>query len=119
MQNKTMIASFHDERMLEFRQVCPEVATSASRGETTNFVILNYAFLGGLYSPAEFAFQVPENSSGILVVRPGFIRGAHNRNLDVHIWTPNTREELKKFIDMGVDGIITDRPDILMEMLGR
>ena len=119
MQNKILIASFHDERMAEFREVCPEIATAAGKNETTKFVLLNYAFLGGLYSPAEFAFQVPESNSGILVVRPGFIRGAHQRNLQVHIWTPNTREELQKFIDMGVDGIMTDRPDILMELLGR
>lgn len=119
MQDKTMIASFHDDRMAEFRQVCPEVTTSGSRGEIKNFVILNYAFLGGLYSPTESALQVPERDSGILIVRPGFLRGAHGRNLQVHIWTPNTPEELQKFINMGVDGIMTDRPDILMDLLGR
>ncbi len=119
MQDKALVASFHDERMAEFRETCPEVATSASRGEVTRFVILNYAFLGGLYSPAEFAIQVPETDSGILIVRPGFIRGAHRRNIQAHIWTPNTREELQKFVEMGVDGLITDRPDILLELLGR
>ena len=119
MQDKTLIASFHDDRMSEFRKVCPEIATAAGKNETTEFVLLNYAFLGGLYSPEEFAFQVPESNSGILVVRPGFIRGAHGRNLQIHVWTPNTHEEIQKFIDMGVDGIMTDRPDILMELLGR
>ena len=119
MQDKTLIASFHDERMAEFREVCPEVATSGSKGEVTKFVILNYAFLGGLYSPTEYALQVPERDSGILIVRPGFISGANSRNMQVHIWTPNTAEELQHFIDLGVDGIITDRPDILMELLNR
>ncbi|MBT3338816.1 MAG: glycerophosphodiester phosphodiesterase [Anaerolineae bacterium] len=119
MQDKALIASFHDERMAEFREVCPEVATSGSKGEVTKFVILNYAFLGGLYSPAEHALQVPERNSGILVVRPGLMWGAHRRNLQVHIWTPNTTEELEHFINMGVDGIITDRPDLLVELLGR
>ena len=119
MENKTLIASFSDERIAEFREVCPEIATSAAKNEITQFVILNYIFMGGLYSPAEVAFQVPESSSGILVVRPGFIRGAHNRNVQIHIWTPNTHEEIQKFIDMGVDGIMSDRPDILMELLKR
>ena len=119
MQDKTLIASFHDERMAEFREVCPEVATSSSRGEVTKFVILNYAFLGGLYSPIENGLQVPERDSGILLVRPGLMRGAHRRNLQIHIWTPNTPEDLQHFINMGVDGIITDRPDILMELLDR
>ncbi len=119
MQDKVLIASFHDERMAEFRDLCPEVATSGSRAEVKKFVILNYAFLGGLYSPLETSLQVPEKDTGILLVRPGFMRGAHRRNLQIHIWTPNTPEDLQHFIDMGVDGIITDRPDILMELLGR
>ncbi len=119
MQEKTLIASFHDERMAEFREVCPEVATSGSRGEVTKFVILNYAFLGELYSPTANALQAPERDSGILIVRPAFISGANRRNMQVHVWTPNTREELQHFIDLGVDGIITDRPDLLMELLER
>lgn len=119
MQDNALIASFHDERMAEFREICPEVATSGSRGEVTKFVILNYAFLGGIYSPAAYALQVPERDSGILIVRQGFISGANSRNMQVHIWTPNTTEELQHFIDLGVDGIITDRPDLLMDLLGR
>ncbi len=119
MQDKALIASFHDERLAEFREICPEVATSGSRGEVTNFVILNYAFLGGLYSPSAYALQVPERESGILIVRPGFISGANRRNMQVHIWTPNTAEELQHFIDLGVDGIITDRPDLLVTLLKR
>ena len=119
MQEKVLIASFHDERMAEFREICPEVATSGSRGEVTKFVILNYAFLGGIYSPTAEALQVPERDSGILIVRPGFISGANSRNMQVHVWTPNTREELQHFIDLSVDGIITDRPDLLLELLGR
>ena len=119
MENKTLIASFSDKRIIEFREICPEIATSAAKNEITKFVILNYIFMGQLYSPAEAAFQVPESNSGILVVRPAFISGAHNRNVQVHIWTPNTYEEIQQFIDMGVDGIMSDRPDILMELLER
>ena len=119
MQNKTLVVSFFDERMAEFRQICPEVATAAARNEITKFVILNYIFMGGLYSPAEVAFQVPESSPGIVVGCPVFISGAPTRNVQVHVWTPNTREEIQKFIDIGVDGIMSDRPDILMELLGR
>ncbi len=119
MENKTLIASFSDERIIEFRKICPEIATSAAKNEITKFVILNYIFMGKLYSPTDVAFQVPESNSGILVVRPEFISGARNRNVQVHIWTPNTHEEIQKFIDMGIDGIMSDRPDILMKLLDR
>jgi len=63
MQDKILVASFHDERMTEFRQVCPEVATSSARQETTVFVLMSKVFLGRLFSPSFISLQVPEESS--------------------------------------------------------
>ena len=119
MQDKILVASFHDERMEEFRQVCPEVATSSARQETTIFVVLSKVFLGRLYSPDFYALQVPEESSDITVMTAQFVRAAHERNLKVEPWTINDPEQMRQYIDWGVDGIITDRPDILLEILGR
>ena len=51
MQDQIVVASFHNERMDEFRQVCPEVATSSARQETTTFVLLTKVFLGRLLQP--------------------------------------------------------------------
>lgn len=50
---------------------------------------------------------------------PAFVKAAHERNLAVEPWTINDAETMKKLIDWGVDGIITDRPDIMLEVLGR
>lgn len=119
MQDKVLVASFHDERLKEFRAECPEVATSSAKNETTVFVLLTKAFLGGFYSPIFYSLQVPEESGGITVMTPAFVRAAHARNLAVEPWTINDEETMRKFIEWGVDGIITDRPDILMEVLGR
>jgi glycerophosphoryl diester phosphodiesterase len=119
MQNRVLVASFHDERMAEFRAECPEVATSSARQETTIFVLLTKAWLGGLVSPEFQSLQVPRASSGITVMTPGFVRAAHARNLKVEPWTINDPEEMKLYLDWGVDGIITDRPDLLLEILGR
>lgn len=119
MQDKILVASFHDERMQEFRQACPEVATSSARQETTIFVLLSKAFLGRLYTPGFYCLQVPEESSGITVMTAGFVRAAHERNLRVEPWTIDDPDQMKQYIQWGVDGIITDRPDLLMEILGR
>jgi glycerophosphoryl diester phosphodiesterase len=119
MQEKVLVASFHDERLKEFRRECPEVATSSAKNETTVFVLLTKAFLGSLYSPKFFALQVPEESGGITVMTPAFVRAAHERNLAIEPWTINDAETMQKLIAWGVDGIITDRPDLLMEILGR
>ena len=48
-----------------------------------------------------------------------FIREAHAKNLHVEPWTVNDPELMKQYIEWGVDGIITDRPDLLIEVLGR
>lgn len=119
MQDKVLVASFHDERLKEFRAECPDVATSSAKNETTVFVLLTKALLGDLYSPKFHALQVPEESSGITVMTEGFVRAAHARNLAVEPWTINDEESMRKFITWGVDGIITDRPDIMLEILGR
>jgi glycerophosphoryl diester phosphodiesterase len=119
MQDQIVVASFHDERMKEFRQICPEVATSSARQETTVFVLLSKVFLGRLYSPKFQSLQVPRESSGITVMTPVFVRAAHERGLTVEPWTINDPDEMRKYIEWGVDGIITDRPDILLEVLGR
>jgi len=72
-----------------------------------------------LLNPAYQAFQVPEESGGIPVVIPHFVNSAHDHGLQVHIWTINEEADMLRFIDLGLDGIMTDRPDILMQILGR
>lgn len=119
MQDKVLAASFYDDKIQEFRAACPEVATSSAKQETTVFVILSKVFLTGFYSPQFIALQVPEESGGITVMTEAFIRAAHASGLAVEPWTINDQETMQKFINWGVDGIITDRPDLMLELLGR
>jgi glycerophosphoryl diester phosphodiesterase len=119
MQDKILVASFYDDKMKEFRAECPEVATSSAKNETTVFVLLTKAFLGGFYSPKFYSLQVPEESGGITVMTEAFVRAAHARNLAVEPWTINDAETMQKLINWGVDGIITDRPEIMLKVLGR
>ena len=90
-----------------------------TRQETTIFVLLSKAFLGRLYSPSFNALQVPEESSGITVMTTQFVRAAHERNLRVEPWTIDDSKQMKQYIEWGVDGIITDRPDLMLEILDR
>jgi glycerophosphoryl diester phosphodiesterase len=120
MQDKVMIASFHDEAMRNFRQTCPEVATSASRTEVRNFVLLGKAFLSGLIAPQYESIQPPydpKESLNIPIMTERFIREAHARNITVEPWTVDDPELMKQYIEWGVDGIITDRPDLMIEVL--
>lgn len=122
MQDHVMVASFHDDAMSAFRQTCPEVATSAAKTEVTSFVLLGKIFLSGLLSPKFESLQVPYETSesyGIPVMTERFIREAHARNVKVEPWTVNDPDLMKQYIAWGVDGLITDRPDLMLEVLGK
>jgi len=120
MQDKVLIGSFHDEAMKNFRAICPEVTTSAARNEVRNYVLLGKAFLWGFIAPDYQTVQPPwdpEESLGITIVTERFIRESHAKGLRIEPWTVNDPELMRKYIEWGVDGIITDRPDLMIEVL--
>ncbi len=120
MQDRVMVASFHDGAMSAFRETCPEVATSAAKMEVASFVLIGKAYLSGLLSPKFESLQVPYETSesyGIPVMTERFIREAHARNVKVEPWTVNDPVLMKQYIDWGVDGLITDRPDLMLKVL--
>lgn len=120
MQDNVLIASFHDQAMRNFRTTCPEVATSASRGEVTTFVLLGKVFLSPFVAPHYQSIQPPydpKESKNIPIMTQRFIREAHAKNLKVEPWTVDDPAMMKQYIQWGVDGIITDRPDLMMEAL--
>lgn len=122
MQDKVVIASFHDQAMQNFRITCPEVATSASRGEVTRFVLLGKIFLSGLIAPKYESIQPPydpKESLNIPIMTKRFIREAHAKNLAVEPWTVDDPALMEQYIEWGVDGIMTDRPDLLVKILGK
>jgi glycerophosphoryl diester phosphodiesterase len=119
LKNKMIVASFSDKALLEFRSAFPGVATSATKSEAVKFFILNQFFLAGFYNPNAVALQVPEYYSGKKIVTERFVRTAKKQNLEVHAWTINEEDDMKRMINLGVDGIVTDYPDRLLKLLGR
>ena len=63
------------------------------------------------------ALQVPVRYRAIPVVTPGFVRRAHELGLYVHVWTINDPAEMRRLLDLGVDGVVSDRADLLKEVL--
>ncbi|MFQ5434029.1 MAG: glycerophosphodiester phosphodiesterase [Anaerolineae bacterium] len=119
MADRVLAASFHPEAMTAFRETCPEVATSMVEDEIRPFFVLNLAFVGGVYAFPGEALQVPEYSGNLHVVTPRFVRTAQRQNVAVHVWTVNDPADMQRMLELGVDGIITDRPDLLLDVLGR
>lgn len=119
MEDKVIVASFHEETMFEFRENCPGVPTSAIESEVVRFV---FGIRIGNLDEQEWpfaAFQVPRSSGDVEVVTPEFVDAAHEFGILVQVWTINDRESMQELIAMGVDGLITDFPDVALEVLGR
>ncbi len=64
------------------------------------------------------ALQVPERQGPVRVVTPRLIEAAHAHGVEIHVWTVNDPTDMRRLVDMGVDGIVTDRADIALETLG-
>lgn len=113
----TIVASFDEATLERFRKQYPQAATAASQTEVISFLLLSKLGLSALYSPSANALQVPMRAMGIEVVTKGFVAAAHQRGMQVHTWTLNSKEQMQLAIDRGVNGIITDRPQTLRSLL--
>jgi glycerophosphoryl diester phosphodiesterase len=118
-EDEVLIASFMPEVMDRFREICPSIATSGTEPEILPYYVLSRLGLSAIYRSPATAFQVPEYNGSLRVISPGFVRGTRRHNIAVHVWTVNEEEDMQRMLDAGVDGIITDRPDRLMALLGR
>jgi glycerophosphoryl diester phosphodiesterase len=119
MTDKTIVGSFDQTTIDDFRRACPEVATAASPSEVSRFLALAKSGLADSYSPPMQTLQVPENLGGLQIVSKEFVEAAHRRNLKVHVWTINETADMQRLLEMGVDGVMTDYPDRLLKLLGR
>lgn len=119
MGHRVLVASFDHATLRTFRQACPGVATSMSTREVQAFVTLARLRLAALASLAAVALQVPERAGGVEVLTTSLLETARDRNLRVHVWTVNDESDMRRLIDLGVHGIMTDRPDRLLVLRGR
>ncbi|MFC4452259.1 glycerophosphodiester phosphodiesterase [Deinococcus sonorensis] len=117
MTGRVVVASFSDKAMQDFRRTCPEVATSMTERELRPLVLLSKVGLSRLAgTPGQLA-QVPARSGSIEVVTPSFVRQMHALGVAVHVWTINDPAEMRRLLDLGVDGLDTDRPDLMRQVL--
>lgn len=122
MENKVIIASFNDDVLNYFKKITGgKIRTSTAHDETQKFTILHLLFSDLFYFGEDSAFHPPTTHGFIgLTIHfdtKRFIRSAHRRNMAVQYWTINDKEEMKKLIEIGADGLMTDRPDLMKELL--
>lgn len=114
-EDTVMIGSFSDMRIAKFRRITKgRVATSA--GPRDSIAMYASSRVGRAVPARGDAYQLPYRTRGV-VADKRLIDAVHRSGKQIHLWTVNERHEMEKFLDLGVDGIITDRPDILNEVM--
>ena len=115
-EDRVLIGSFKDRRIARFRKASSgRVATSAGPAET--LVLWSASRIGRPAPITADALQVPVRAGGLTVVDRRFVAAAHAAGKQVHVWTVDEPNEMRRLLAHGVDGIMTDRPDLLNDVV--
>ncbi|MFJ5060719.1 glycerophosphodiester phosphodiesterase [Streptomyces nigra] len=115
--DRVCVGSFSEARVVRAQRLAgPRLATSYGTRGVLNLRLRSWGVPAALRRSA-VAAQVPEAQSGVRVVDHRFVRTAHARGLQVHVWTVNDPERMHRLLDLGVDGIMTDHIDTLRKVM--
>lgn len=120
---RVLLTSFSEGRRRRLAAALPGVATSAGSSAVVRLVAgtawpwRDSAWRSALSGAV--AVQVPEQQAGVRIVTQRFIELAHQHGVEVHVWTVNDPADMSRLLQMGVDGIVTDRADLALDVLGR
>ncbi len=118
--NRVLVSSFSESVQRATTAGLPGVATSAPMGAM--FRILSASKVGladrATSMLATFdAIQIPERWKGLRVVSSRLTHLAHDAGVEVHVWTVNEPDDMRRLLDLGVDGIVTDRADQAVQVI--
>ena len=114
-EHRVLVAAEHEANRRDVREY--PGPWGASRRDCLLFWLLHRLPGGSAYTPRVDVFQVPERWKGRRVLTPRLIDAAHRRNIPVHVWTVDDPADMHRLLSWRVDGIQTDRLDLLSEVL--
>lgn len=109
---RVCLGSFHWRVLRHLRRVAPELTTSASLPEAKGTLVRSWLRWPRLTRAPYRAFQVPPMTGRLPVVTPAFVRQVHRERAVVQVWVVDSPDDVSRLFDMGVDGIVSDRPDL-------
>jgi glycerophosphoryl diester phosphodiesterase len=109
--DRVTVASFRKGALEAVRALDPAIRTGADMDDVRD------GLAGAAGRPAFEILQVPEVHAGLRIVTPEFIARAHEAGIPVTVWTVNDEEDMRRLLDWGVDGLITDRPDLAVPIV--
>jgi len=117
VHDRVLVGSFSARRLRRFRDLTQgRVPTSASPPEVLAYRLLP-ARLAARLSGGAAALQVPHRHRGLPITTAGLVRRAHAAGLHVHVWTIDDPDQMRALLALGVDGLMTDRTDLLRDVL--
>ncbi|MEG0258503.1 MAG: glycerophosphodiester phosphodiesterase [Lysinibacillus sp.] len=117
-EERVVVTSFFGEQVDRFNLYAQNrVALGAGESDIRKAITAFNSQFGHLYHPKVDVFQIPVKSGVVALDSPKFIRFLNNLNIPVHYWTINDLATMKRLLQNGAMGIVTDRPDIAMELL--
>lgn len=115
---RVCVGSFSDHRIEVVRTALgPGLCTGLGPRATAALRAASYGLPVGTITGQ--CAQVPTRVKGLTLVDRRFVTEAHDRGLEVHVWTIDEPDEMDRLLDLGVDGIMTDRPAVLRQVLER
>ncbi|MFE6522155.1 glycerophosphodiester phosphodiesterase [Streptomyces sp. NPDC057794] len=115
--DRICLGSFSEARVVRAQRLAgPRLATSFGTQGVLGLRLRSWGLPAAVRGSA-VAAQVPRTQSGIRVVDHRFVRAAHARGMQVHVWTVNDPEGMHRLLDLGVDGIMTDHIDTLRTVM--
>jgi len=111
------LASFSDSRIRRLRRRAAPARICTNTGRWATVALRLGSFLPIRLPFASDAAQVPTRVGPVPVVDRRFVAAAHRNGLQVHVWTIDDRDEMQRLLDLGVDGLMTDRPGVLKDVL--
>jgi glycerophosphoryl diester phosphodiesterase len=100
----------------EVRRLEPRIATSAAR-EEVRWAVYRSRCRWPVRRVSYDGYQIPEWSGTACIVSQRFVREAHEAGLPVQVWTVDTAADANRLLDLGVHGLITDRPDVVVPLV--
>ena len=115
-ENRVLITSFSAARRRSATALLPAVASSASGSEFLRIFAATSLWITPPL-PQIQAIQIPATAYGIPTVSRSLVERYHRLGLEVHVWTVNDATEMRRLLAMGIDGIVTDRADIALDVI--
>ena len=117
--DRVCVGSFSSRDLQEFRRLTGgRVATSAAPREVAYFLTASWPRVTRLVRRRPFAaLQIPRRRGRLPLVTRSLVRRAHAAGLHVHVWTVDDPADMVELLELGVDGLITDRTDLLKDVL--